>query len=62
MSDSSHTVHDGIVPLVTDEMNRTLIATPEALEIKEALFSINPDKAPGPDGFSATFYQTFWTL
>lgn len=62
MSDSSLVVHDGISPLVTMQMNETLIAFPSAIEIKEALFSINPDKAPRPDGFSASFYQSFWDI
>jgi hypothetical protein len=29
-------------------------------EIKEAVFSMKPNKAPGPDGFPAEFYQQFW--
>jgi hypothetical protein len=29
-------------------------------ELKEALFEIHPDKAPGPDGFNPAFYQHFW--
>ena len=62
MSDSSQVVEEGISPMVTTEMNDTLIAPPIALEIKEALFSIHPDKAPGPDGFSASFYQSFWDI
>lgn len=62
MSDSSQVVQEGITPLVTTEMNSTLIAIPSPPEIREALFSINPDKAPGPDGFSATFYQSFWDI
>lgn len=56
MSDSSLVVEEGISPLVTIEMNHTLIISPSAVEIKEYMFSIHPDKAPGPDGFSASFY------
>lgn len=33
---------------------------PSDLEIREAMFAIHPDKAPGPDGFSASFFQTNW--
>lgn len=62
MSSSSQVVSEGLSPIVTTEMNATLIAPPTALEIREALFSINPDKAPGPDGFSVSFYQSFWDI
>lgn len=47
---------------VTPEMNQMLIAIPSDLEIREAAFSINGFKAPGPDGFSATFYQSYWHI
>lgn len=30
------------------------------VEIKEALFSINDAKSPGPDGFSVKFYKFHW--
>lgn len=62
MSHSSLLVQEVISHVITCEMNQTLIAPPSPLEIKEALFSIHSDKAPGPDGFSACFYQTFWDV
>jgi hypothetical protein len=29
-------------------------------EIKEVLDEMNPNSAPGPDGFTVNFYITFW--
>lgn len=43
-------------------MNQTFIAIPEDEEIKEILFSINADKALGPDGFSAGYIAPFGVL
>ncbi|KAL0884467.1 hypothetical protein Bca101_008448 [Brassica carinata] len=47
---------------VTPEMNQKLTTIPSNSEIKEAVLSINGNKAPGPDGFSATFYQSYWHI
>ena len=33
---------------------------PTLLEIKEATIAIHADKAPWPDGFSASFFQANW--
>ena len=46
--------------MVNEEANNALISLPDAVEIKEAVFSIHADKAPGPDGFSASFFHTNW--
>ncbi|XP_042023118.1 uncharacterized protein LOC121770454 [Salvia splendens] len=35
---------------------------PDLDEVKRALFEISGDSAPGPDGFSATFYQACWPI
>lgn len=43
-------------------MNEQLIQLPSAAEIKRGMFAINPDKAPGPDGFSASFFQSNWDI
>ncbi|KAG7537667.1 Ribonuclease H domain [Arabidopsis suecica] len=59
---SNHVVEEALEPKVTLEMNSQLTVTPTQLEIKEAVFSIHPDKAPGPDGFSSGFYQSFWDI
>ncbi|XP_018474082.1 uncharacterized protein LOC108845359 [Raphanus sativus] len=43
-------------------MNLELIKEPSAQEIRAALFDIHPDKAPGPDGFSASFFHENWEV
>ena len=56
------TVEKSLQPCVTAEMNEELIKEPTMEEIKEAIFAIHPDKAPGPDGFSASFFQANWDV
>ncbi|KAK3218464.1 hypothetical protein Dsin_012434 [Dipteronia sinensis] len=47
---------------LSDDQTRSLGAVISADEIKVAVFSLNPTKAPGPDGFQAIFFQNFWGL
>lgn len=35
---------------------------PQSKEIKEATFTINADNAPGPNGFSASFFHANWEI
>lgn len=58
--DRGETVNYALRPIVSHEDNEVLIAVPSAVEIKEAIHDINGEKAPGPDGFSASFYHTHW--
>ncbi|CAA0810710.1 Unknown protein, partial [Striga hermonthica] len=48
--------------VISEEDNNNLIAKVEESEIKEALFSLNPDKSPGSDGMSPKFFQTYWDI
>ncbi|XP_056850727.1 uncharacterized protein LOC130500048 [Raphanus sativus] len=43
-------------------MNESLTAPVTEWEVKLALFAMHPEKAPGPDGMTALFYQKFWDI
>jgi hypothetical protein len=45
---------------VTSEENDKLTSVIKEREVKEAVFQMKHNKAPGPDGFLAEFYQIFW--
>lgn len=49
-------------PVLT-EVDRFLLTEPIGdLMIKDALFHIGDDKAPGPDGFNAAFFKENWDV
>ncbi|KAK9705650.1 hypothetical protein RND81_07G073500 [Saponaria officinalis] len=47
--------------IVSAEAKEGLPSVIFGAEIKEALFAIPRDKAPGPDGFSSQFYKDSWS-
>ena len=47
---------------MTDDDKEKLIANFSYNEIREAIFQMEHNKTPGPDGFPAEFYQAFWDL
>jgi hypothetical protein len=50
------------IPQVSVAENDLLIAPYSEDEVKEAVFQMEHNKAPGPDGFPAEFYQNFWEV
>jgi hypothetical protein len=65
-SSSSPIVTDDLLNLfdstVSEEENITLCSIPLEKEIYKVLSSIEATKAPGPDGFTALFYQKYWSI
>ncbi|XP_019179933.1 PREDICTED: uncharacterized protein LOC109175136 [Ipomoea nil] len=61
-SNSSPDLFHRVQKQVTDEMNSSLTKPFTMVEVKTTLFSMAPDKAPGPDGMSPAFYQHFWPV
>ena len=53
---------ESIPTVVTAQENEILMAPFTIQEIRKVVFSFPPDKAPGPDGFSALFYQSCWNI
>ena len=50
------------IPQVTETENEILISAFTEIEVKEAVFQMEHNKAPGPDSFPAEFYQVFWEI
>ena len=47
---------------ITDEENDRMTTVPTGEEIYQTLKSMNPQKAPGPDGLLGVFYKDCWDL
>ncbi|XP_019435162.1 PREDICTED: uncharacterized protein LOC109341675 [Lupinus angustifolius] len=54
---------DSMTPkLVSEEDNTMLSKIPLEDEIKDVVFAMNGEGAPGPDGFGGCFFQEFWDI
>ncbi|XP_019438892.1 PREDICTED: uncharacterized protein LOC109344584 [Lupinus angustifolius] len=55
-------IADVIPSIVSDDENYMLVKDPSVDEIKGAVFAMNGNGAPGPDGFGGCFYQHYWDI
>ena len=51
-----------VTPGITPQMNQRLLRIATEEEVREALFMMHPEKAPGPDGMTALFFQHSWHI
>ena len=51
-----------VTPDITPQMNQQLLRIATEDEVREALFMMHPEKAPGPDGMTALFFQHSWYI
>lgn len=63
---TSPTEFDGfleeVTPSITPQMNQRLSRLATEEEVRQALFMMHPEKAPGPDGMTALFFQHSWNI
>lgn len=53
----------GIFDFTFSQEDRCLLSLPvEAEKMKRTMFSLNSNKAPGPDGYSAHFFKSAWEI
>jgi hypothetical protein len=61
-----HSTIEPVVNIIDQSIlpeDNTLLTAPFTLEeFREAMFSMHPDKCPGPDGFNPGFFQHFWHI
>ncbi|XP_048601936.1 uncharacterized protein LOC106377234 isoform X1 [Brassica napus] len=51
-----------VSPSITPQMNQWLIRPATEEEIRQTLFMMHPEKAPGQDGMTALFFQHSWHI
>ncbi|KAL8126011.1 hypothetical protein AgCh_013344 [Apium graveolens] len=51
-----------VVKKISDEQDKELVMPVTREEVKNAAFSMHPDKSPGIDGLNSCFFQTYWNV
>ena len=59
---SKHEFLSYIPPMVSTKTNAGLIKPFSEQDVVEVIWGMEPDKAPGPDGFSIHFYRICWPI
>jgi len=55
-------VEETIPKIIDDTTNNLFTMIPSLSEVKAAVFDLNHDGSPGPDGFGPCFFQAYWDI
>eukprot|EP00253_Pinus_taeda_P002079 PITA_02079 len=55
-------ITNNVPKIITEEHNELLLHPILMQEVDDAMSQLKEGKAPGPDGFTTTFFHTFWEL
>ncbi|XP_026410719.1 uncharacterized protein LOC113305943 [Papaver somniferum] len=55
-------IFQDIPKVITEEDNQIMDVIPSYEEIKRDVYELDPDSAPGPDGFAGWFYRYAWDI
>jgi hypothetical protein len=58
----SNSILNYVPETITEDDNIMLLAPFKKEEFREALFQMNSNKSPGPDGLNPAFYKRFWDI
>nr|XP_009587520.1 uncharacterized protein LOC104085230 [Nicotiana tomentosiformis] len=61
-SDNDLSILQCVDSLITDEDNRYMYELPYEEEIRDTVFSMDPNSVAGPDRFNGHFYQATWNI
>lgn len=53
---------DHIPTVISDTENQFMVALPTNTEVKEAVWTLDPNSAPGPDGYNGYFFRKCWDI
>ncbi|XP_058750271.1 uncharacterized protein LOC131623288 [Vicia villosa] len=55
-------IEEAIHPFIHESTNNLLTLLPSRIETENVVFSLNKYGTPGPGGFGAFFFQTYWEI
>ncbi|XP_026398977.1 uncharacterized protein LOC113294818 [Papaver somniferum] len=61
-TEANNSLLEVIPKIITAEDQEMLDVIPSFEEIRNTIFSMDPDSSPGPDGFSGFFYKECWKI